>query len=35
MQTHEENLAGYFKQSKELKNQIFNQLKNLKYEQNQ
>jgi type I restriction enzyme M protein len=32
MQTHEENLAGYFKQSKELENQIFNQLKNLKYD---
>lgn len=32
---YEENLAGYFKQSKELKKEIFDDLKNLKYDQNQ
>ncbi|MEI7621605.1 MAG: class I SAM-dependent DNA methyltransferase [Candidatus Moraniibacteriota bacterium] len=32
MQTHEENLAGYFKESRQLEEQIFGQLKNINYE---
>jgi len=32
MGKYEKNLSDYFKESKELENQIFNQLKGLKYE---